>query len=125
MAGSVSRHRTDGHRAVWQDGTREGLLAVGLDPAWVRDLVMRALSEDLGPGWVDITTAATVPVDVDRRAELQAQQDGVVAGLVLVPVILAEAAARLDLPVPTADLRVYDGASVAPGDVLALSLIHI
>jgi nicotinate-nucleotide pyrophosphorylase (carboxylating) len=115
----VSRHRADGPRAPWQEGTREALAAVGLEPHWVRDLVVRALSEDLGPGWVDVTTAATVPVDDDRRAEVVAGQDGVVAGLLLWPVVLAEAAARLDLAVPTADLRVRDGARVRPGDVLA------
>jgi nicotinate-nucleotide pyrophosphorylase (carboxylating) len=34
-------------------------------------------------------------------------------------VLLAEAAARLELPVPTADLRLLDGARVRAGDVLA------
>ena len=94
-------------------------MAGGLEPAWVRELVLRALGEDLGPGWVDVTTAATVPVDDDRRAEVGAHEDGVVAGLLLLPVVLAEAAARLDLPVPTADLRVHDGAHVCAKDVLA------
>jgi nicotinate-nucleotide pyrophosphorylase (carboxylating) len=103
----------------WQEGTREALAEMGLDPAWVRDLVLRALAEDMGPGWADITTAATVPVDDDRRAEVVAEQAGVVSGLILLPVVLAEAAARLELPVPTADLRVADGAHVQAGDVLA------
>ncbi len=94
-------------------------MSVGLDPAWVREVVLRALAEDLGPGWVDVTTSAVVPVDDDRRAEVVAAQNGVVCGLVLLPVVLAEAAARLDLPVPTADLRVNDGAGVEVGDVLA------
>ena len=115
----MSRHRSDGARAPWQEGTREALVSVGLDPAWVRETVVRALAEDLGPGWVDVTTAAVVPVDDDRRAEVVAAQNGVVCGLVLLPVVLAEAAARLDLPVPTADLRVNDGAGVEAGDVLA------
>ena len=115
----MSRHRAEGARSPWQEGTREALVAVGLEPLWVRELVLRALGEDLGPGWVDVTTAATVPVDDDRRAEVVAHEDGVVAGLVLLPVVLAEAAARLDLPVPTADLRVFDGARVEAKDVLA------
>ncbi len=115
----MSRHRAEGPRAPWQEGTRDALAAVGLEPQWVRDLVVRALGEDLGPGWVDVTTAATVPVDDDRRAEVVALQDGVVSGLLLWPVVLAEAAARLELHVPTADLRVNDGAWVQSGDVLA------
>jgi nicotinate-nucleotide pyrophosphorylase (carboxylating) len=61
----------------------------------------------------------TVPADDERRAALVAVEDGVVAGLLLVPVLLAEAAARLDLPVPTCDLRLLDGARVRAGDVLA------
>jgi nicotinate-nucleotide pyrophosphorylase (carboxylating) len=116
----MGRHRAgDGVRAPWQEGTREALAAVGLDPGAVRDYAIRSIAEDLGPGWVDITAAVTVPVEEERRAELVARGDGVVAGLLLVPVLLAEAAARLDLPVPTADLRLPDGARVRTGDVLA------
>lgn len=116
----MSRHRAgDGVRAPWQPGTREALAGGGLDPSWVREFVVRCLAEDMGPGWVDITTAVTVPVDDDRRAEVVADEGGVVAGLLLLPVILAEAGARLELPVPSADLRVRDGARVRPGDVLA------
>ncbi len=114
----MSRHRAEGPRAPWQEGTRDALAAVGLEPQWVRDLVVRALSEDLGPGWVDVTTAATVPADDDRRAEVIAGADGVSAGLLLWPVLLAEAAARMGMPVPTADLRMRDGARVRPGDLL-------
>ncbi len=114
----MSRHRAEGPRSPWQEGTREALAAAGLEPQWVRDVVVRALSEDLGPGWVDVTTAATVPADSDRRAEVRAVADGVVAGLLLFPVVLAEAAARLTLPVPIADLRVHDGAHIEDGDVV-------
>jgi nicotinate-nucleotide pyrophosphorylase (carboxylating) len=116
----MGRHRAgDGARAAWQGGTREALAAVGLDPGGVREFAIRSVAEDLGPGWVDVTAAVTVPTEDERRAEMVAREDGVVAGLLLVPVLLAEAAARLDLPVPTTDLRVLDGARVRAGDVLA------
>jgi nicotinate-nucleotide pyrophosphorylase (carboxylating) len=116
----MGRHGAgDGVRAPWQDGTRDALAAVGLEPGAVRDFAIRTMAEDLGPGWVDVTSAVTVPTEDERRAEIVAQEDGVVAGLLLIPVLLAEAAARLDLPVPTADLRVLDGAQVRGGDVLA------
>src|SRR4051795_6028892 len=116
----MSRHRAgDNPRAPWQVGTREALASVGLDAGWVHEFVLRTLSEDLGPGWIDVTTAATVPVDDDRRAELYAREDGVICGLLLLPVVLAEAAARFGLSVPTADLRVHDGSRVRAGDVLA------
>jgi len=45
----------------------------------VRDIVARALAEDIGPG--DITTAATVAPDADCRAEIVAKAEGVIAGL--------------------------------------------
>ncbi len=116
----MGRHRAgDGVRAPWQEGTREALTAVGLEPGAVRDYAIRAVAENLGPGWVDVTAAVTVSPDEERRGEIVAREDGVVAGLLLVPVLLAEAAARLDLPVPTADLRLLDGARVRAGDVLA------
>ena len=65
-----------------------------------------------------MTTSATVPREDARRAEVLAGQDGVVAGLLLWPVLLAEAAARMGMPVPTADLRMRDGARVRAGDLL-------
>jgi nicotinate-nucleotide pyrophosphorylase (carboxylating) len=85
----------------------------------VHEFVLRALAEEHGPRWIDVTTAATVPVDDDRRAEVQAREDGVVSGLLLLPVVLAEAAAQFGLPVPAARLRVPDGARVRAGEVLA------
>src|SRR3954462_12567123 len=116
----MGRHRAgDGVRAPWQEGTREALAAVGLDPGAVREYAIRAVAEELGPGWVDVTSAVTVGAEDERRGEIAAREAGVVAGLLLVPVLLAEAAARLDLPVPSADLRVLDGARVRAGDVLA------
>ncbi|MDQ1288797.1 MAG: hypothetical protein QG622_2363 [Actinomycetota bacterium] len=116
----MSRHREgENPRAPWQEGTRDALTAVGLDPGWVHEFVLRALSEELGPNWIDVTTAATVPASDDRRGEIYAREDGVTSGLLLLPVVLAEAAARFGLRVPTADLRVLDGCRVRAGDVLA------
>ena len=45
----------------------------------VRDIVARALAEDVGPG--DITTLATVEADARCRAEIVAREEGVIAGL--------------------------------------------
>jgi len=116
----MSRHRAaDDHRAPWQAGTREALAEAGLDASLVRDIVVRALREDLGPDWVDVTTMATIPADQTRVVRLVARAAGVVAGLPLVPVVLAETAARLDADVPTVDFRMPDGASVSRGDVVA------
>jgi nicotinate-nucleotide pyrophosphorylase (carboxylating) len=115
----MSRHRANAARAPWQAGTRDALTAAGLEPVWVRELVLRALAEDLGPNWVDVTTAATVPVDDDRKAVVVAAAGGVLSGGLVWPVVLAETAARLELPVPEVDLRVPDGAVVEAGEVLA------
>ena len=120
-------------RAPWQSGTREALVAVGLEPAWVRDLVLRALEEDLGrpvqpsgrgPHRIsaghDITTEATVTPDAEGTAHVVARGSGVVAGLPLLPVVLAESAAVLGQPVPFADLVNGDGDRVDTGGVLAV-----
>ncbi|MBO3085037.1 carboxylating nicotinate-nucleotide diphosphorylase [Cellulomonas fengjieae] len=92
-----------------------------LDPAWIARTVAVALDEDLGlePGR-DVTTQATIPPDATGAADLVARQDGVVAGLVVVPEVVAQVAGRLGLPVPTVDQRVPDGTRVARGDVLAV-----
>ncbi|WP_242511369.1 carboxylating nicotinate-nucleotide diphosphorylase [Pengzhenrongella frigida] len=94
---------------------------VGLDPAWIRGAVARALDEDLGaaPGR-DVTTQATVPVDETGVAHLVAREAGVVAGLVVVADVLDQVADRLALPDATVELLVPDGARVAAGELLAV-----
>ncbi|NUU18853.1 carboxylating nicotinate-nucleotide diphosphorylase [Cellulomonas humilata] len=92
-----------------------------LDPAWLARTVAIALDEDLGPEpGRDVTTQATIPPETVGAADLVARQDGVVAGLVVIPEVVGQVAARLGLPVPTVDHRVADGARVARGDVLAV-----
>jgi len=94
---------------------------VGLDPAWIRGAVARALDEDLGasPGR-DVTTQATVPAVTRGVARLVAREAGVVAGLVVVAEVLDQVADRLGLPRATAELQVPDGAAVARGELLAV-----
>lgn len=92
-----------------------------LDPDWTRRAVRVALDEDLGPEpGRDVTTQATVAPDEVGVAHLVARADGVVAGLPVVPEVLAQVAQRLGLPVPQVEQRVDDGARVARGDVLAV-----
>lgn len=92
-----------------------------LDPTWTRRTVRVALDEDLGPApGRDVTTQATVDPAERGVAHLVARADGVVAGLPVVPEVLAQVAGRLGLDVPEVENRVDDGARVARGDVLAV-----
>jgi nicotinate-nucleotide pyrophosphorylase (carboxylating) len=92
-----------------------------LDPAWIARTVAVALDEDLGPApGRDVTTQSTISPRAGGAADLVARQDGVVAGLVVVPEVVGQVAARLGLAVPTVDQRVADGTRVARGDVLAV-----
>ena len=79
-----------------------------LDPESYRDLVRRALAEDIGAG--DITTRATVDADRRARGVLLAKSRCVVAGLD----VAAEAFRQLD---PDVTIRVHhaDGTRVEPG----------
>lgn len=116
----MSRHRAaDAVELSWPQGLRTAIEETGLDPVWVRDLVLRALEEDLGPRALDVTTFAVIPPDQERTAHVVAKAPGVVAGMALWTVALAETADLLDLPVPTVEPAVADGTRVAPGDVLA------
>ncbi|WP_196250733.1 carboxylating nicotinate-nucleotide diphosphorylase [Cellulomonas sp. JZ18] len=91
----------------------------GPDPAAVARVVAAALDEDLGPApGRDVTTQATVAGAVVGTADLAARADGVVAGLVVVPEVLAQVAARLGLPTPTTAWLVPDGTTVGAGDVV-------
>jgi nicotinate-nucleotide pyrophosphorylase (carboxylating) len=121
-------------RTAWQEGTREEIVDAGLDPAWVRNLVLRALDEDLGgrpqraggpaqggrTAGHDVTTEATIKAEAEGEAHIVARAAGVVGGMPLIAVVLAEVAAWLDLPVPFADVLRRDGDRVEPGDVLAV-----
>ena len=64
-------------------GTITSLRDAGLDPAYVKDLVRRALDEDLGAG-VDITSVAVIPFDEESTVDFVSRATGVVAGLPVV-----------------------------------------
>jgi nicotinate-nucleotide pyrophosphorylase (carboxylating) len=78
----------------------------------VREIVTRALAEDIGPG--DITSLSTVEAGARCRAEIVAKADGVVAGL---PV--AEMTFRSVAPGISFEYAASDGDAVRPGTVVA------
>ena len=59
-----------------------------------RTLVQMAMAEDLG-GEKDWTTMALVPTDRNGAANIVAREDGIAAGLLAIPVVFAEAHAKL------------------------------
>ncbi|CAN5235281.1 carboxylating nicotinate-nucleotide diphosphorylase [soil metagenome] len=52
----------------------------GIDPAYAEDLARRAVAEDLDGG-VDVTSTATVPLELVGTAAFVPRQDGKIAGL--------------------------------------------
>jgi nicotinate-nucleotide pyrophosphorylase (carboxylating) len=82
-------------------------------PIMIEPLVRAALIEDLGRAG-DITTDAVVPADARAETALVARQTGVLAGL-----DVALTAFRLIDPAITAAIERRDGATLAPGDVVA------
>jgi nicotinate-nucleotide pyrophosphorylase (carboxylating) len=83
-----------------------------LDPAAYRDVVRRALAEDVGAG--DVTTRAVVPNDVQARAVIEAKRVAVLAGLD----IARETFAQVDPSIVFEPLR-QDGELCEAGDMLA------
>jgi nicotinate-nucleotide pyrophosphorylase (carboxylating) len=83
-----------------------------LDPALYREVVRRALAEDLG--WGDVTTEATVPPDVRARGVILVKSPCVIAGLD----VAAETFRQLD-PALTFACERSDGERCAAGDVVA------
>jgi nicotinate-nucleotide pyrophosphorylase (carboxylating) len=77
-----------------------------------REIVRRALAEDLG--WGDITTEATVPTDLRARGIILVKSPCVIAGLD----VAAETFVQLD-PGCTFERKRRDGDRCAPGDVVA------
>jgi nicotinate-nucleotide pyrophosphorylase (carboxylating) len=83
-----------------------------LDPSVYRQIVRRALAEDLG--WGDVTTDATVPDDVKGLGRIVVKMPCVLAGLE----VAAEAFRQLDPAVQIA-LRNRDGERCEPGTIAA------
>nr|MBA2553028.1 nicotinate-nucleotide diphosphorylase (carboxylating) [Geodermatophilaceae bacterium] len=92
--------------------TADALAAAGLDPAWVDDVVRRALVEDLGDRG-DVTSLATIPSGHIGTADVVARAGGVVAGL---PVAVAVLEAEVDSV--RIDQHYRDGDRISPGDLL-------
>lgn len=70
-----------------------------LDPADYRDLVRRALQEDVGDA--DVTTGAIVPVDAQARGIFLAKTDLVVAGLDIAAEVFGQVDGRTRLEILT------------------------
>ena len=83
-----------------------------LDPGAYREIVRRALAEDLG--WGDVTTEATVNPELRARGIILAKSPCVVAGMD----VAIETFRQLDPAVAVTVLR-SDGDRCAPGDVVA------
>ncbi|GII26256.1 carboxylating nicotinate-nucleotide diphosphorylase [Planosporangium mesophilum] len=83
--------------------------------AEVREIVRRALAEDLGPSGLDVTSLATIPADQTDTGDLVARADGVVAGLDVAAAVFDEASAGT----VKVSIKASDGARVTRGDVLA------
>ena len=93
---------------------REELSAAGLDVDALHDQILVAVQEDLPGGAVDVTSDATIPVDLQGLADFAAREAGVVAGLGV-----AEAVFHLLMgPDVTVSGRVVDGTRVDRGDVV-------
>jgi len=84
----------------------------GLDPLLVETMVRAALAEDLGLRG-DLTSEATIGIDLNWKATIVAKQDGVVSGL---PFVVSAMAAR---GVSNVVVSVRDGEAVGPGAKLA------
>jgi nicotinate-nucleotide pyrophosphorylase (carboxylating) len=84
----------------------------GPAPFVIRDLVVRALAEDLGRG--DVTSEACIPPELEGVANLVARQPLVVCGLSVIAQTFAEVDARVRV-----ELHGKDGDRLAKGAVIA------
>jgi nicotinate-nucleotide pyrophosphorylase (carboxylating) len=109
--------------------TTDALRRAGLEPADVERIATTALTEDLGPAALDVTSVATIPSGQLDTADIVARADGVVAGLAVAEAVF-DVAAELtsdgrigahDAVPRTVEFvaKARDGARVARGDVLA------
>ena len=90
------------------------LVAAGLDPEELWDLIRRAFSEDVPEGGADVTSVATIGPDARAVGQLNAREPGTVAGLGIA-VLAFHAACGADLEVAG---RVPDGSRVDAGSTV-------
>ncbi|RKN31015.1 carboxylating nicotinate-nucleotide diphosphorylase [Micromonospora musae] len=103
-----------------RESTEQALRVGGLDPSEVRGLIVGALTEDLGPEFLDVTSVATIPAEQTDTADLVARADGVVAGLAVAAAVF-ELVGEVTGAGRTVEVSLvaHDGRRVARGDVLA------
>ena len=99
--------------AVLSPGVGGQLVAVGLDPAYITDLILRTVAEDLDGG-IDVTSAATVPSEQHSTVDLVARATGVIAGAPVAAAVF-DLVSRGD---STVSIVTPDGSHVGPGDVV-------
>ncbi len=80
---------------------------------YVREFILRAYQEDIGEG--DHSTLATIDADKSSSAVLVAKEDGIIAGLFLIPVIL-----ELHSPDLRFSSEIADGDSVSSGQKIGM-----
>lgn len=83
-----------------------------LDPVVYRDIVRRALAEDIGAG--DVTTAATVDPALRARGEIVAKCECVIAGLAVAEEVFRQVDGAASMMVHKGD-----GSRCVPGDIVA------
>ncbi|KAB2953086.1 carboxylating nicotinate-nucleotide diphosphorylase [Heliorestis acidaminivorans] len=85
---------------------------MGLFGSEVRELVSRALREDIGYG--DLTTSSLLPPHVKTKAFIHVKEEGVIAGLE----VAREVFATLD-PSVVFEAKIEEGEKVNSGDIIA------
>lgn len=87
-------------------------MALDLPEAAAREIVARALAEDIGDG--DVTTLVAVPPESVCRAEIVAKADGIIAGLPVARLVFQALDPRVGF-----EARAADGSRVGDGTVVA------
>lgn len=85
-----------------------------------RRLVATALTEDLGPDGLDVTSSATIPADQVARGHIVAREPGVLAGASIIALVLDGVASMTGGTPPSLEVRIADGTRLGAGDVIAV-----
>ncbi len=96
-------------------GTAARLVAAGLDPDLVADVIARTVAEDLDGG-VDITSVSTVPAEQRSTVTFGARADGCLAGLDIACAVVETVCGPGNV---TIERVKSDGDRVRTGDVIA------
>lgn len=82
-----------------------------IDILQIKDVIQKAINEDLGKEKIDITSSLLIPDGLRNKAEIVAKEEGILCGMDVVEIIFSEISSEIDF-----EKNLNDGEKFKSGD---------